>query len=104
MNIPEILWNQKLENGQTLAEFVGGSSPSRLPLADLVSFTEIWSNRLAAAQSCKRKDLEVRANSILRFLSMNRQGVCLLMWPKHRLSVLFAEHPEAFVLIDETSS
>jgi hypothetical protein len=104
MHIPELLWNLKLENGQTLAEFVGGNPPSRLPLTNLNSFTEIWSNRLADAQNCNRKDLEVRANSILQFLSMNSQGACLLMWPKHRISALFVEHPEAFVLIDETAS
>jgi len=104
MDLPTLLLNHKLENGKILAEFVGGNAPSRLPLADLTSFTEIWNSRLADAKNLNRKDLETRANSILRFLSENSQGVCLLMWPKHRISVLFTEHPEAFVVIDETTS
>ena len=93
-----------LENGQILSEFVDGNAPSRLPLTDLESFTEIWNNRLTDAQNSNRKDLETKANLILQFLSKNNRDVYLLMWPKHRISALFTEKPEAFVLIDETTS
>ncbi len=100
MDLPTLLWNHKLENGRTLSEFVEGNAPSRLPIADLASLREIWNNRLFDAQERKHKDLEARANSILQFLSNNSQGVCMLLWPKYKLSVLFSEHSQAFVLIN----
>ena len=104
MNLPSLLWDHRLENGQILVEFVGGNPPSRLSLADLASFREIWENRLVDAHRLNRKDLETRANAVLRFLSKNSEGICMLMWPKHRISALFSEHSGSFELIDETIS
>lgn len=103
MDTPTLLWNHKLENGQILAEFVGGNAPSRLPQVDATSLSEIWRNRLVDARNSNRKDLEGRAESILRFLSHNASGVCLLLWPKHRISALVEESTGEFVLIDETT-
>ena len=100
MNLPTALWNHRLENDQTLSDYVIGKTPSRLPLTNSTSFVQIWSNRLEDAKNINCKDLEARANSVLHFLSENKEEVCLLIWTEYRISVLFSESSKMFIVVE----
>ena len=100
MELPRLLWDQKLADGTLFSEFVDRTEPTAMPLANATAFSSVWRERLVDSEVRNLPDLKAKAQRVLAFLSNHNTSLYLLMWPSYKITALFDQASDDFLLLD----
>ena len=100
MKIPQTIWNEKMQNGVLLSDFVENTDPIIFPLSDITAFTNVWKQRLVEGVDNNLPEYTCRAQNILNFIEKHKTGFFLLMWPRWKLGLVFSPSTSDYLLLD----
>ncbi len=103
MIISDIIWATPTSSGEILEKRVLRKHPSIRALGgdSLDTFIKIWNERLNDALQTSNREMEKKAQSLLKFLAENHsKDFTLLLWSEYKLSAVYNNERGTIFIIE----